>query len=265
VTNPIASLGSNANYLLTNGCNSIRGLEVFLKADQTLVSDKGFSVQLNAYNPAGPTTSWMQFILGVSNNAITGDIQYWNMAGFYNCLNTQCGGSLACATTPGPTGCTGPTIWLNQPPVTLPVTLPLPPSSLPLLTNTLPAGWTLGIQLSNDISGNITGATFTATDNGATPTTYTASTILPLNLQFPIKAFEVNVVGPGSGAKTTFSSGAGTITYFTTDTLCVEGGLPDACSKSAGSGTGTGETSNATYGSVSPCCGASLLTQSLDT
>jgi len=80
----------------------------------------------------------------------------------------------------------------------------------------------------------------------------------------PIVAFEVNVVGPGNGSNSHFTSGAGTITYgISNGQSCVEGGLPDQCSNTSGSGTPTAETSNAIYGPIeTPCC-ASALTQSI--
>jgi hypothetical protein len=143
------------------------------------------------------------------------------------------------------------------------VSIPLPN---PLPSNTLPANWILGIQLNYDASGqNISGATFTATDTNIfpQPDTYTASIPVPLNLQFPIVAFQVNVVGPANGANTVFSPpGAGFIIYEAltpSNELCIEGGLPDLCSNSAGSGTPTAETSNATYGSLGTCCGIGII------
>lgn len=74
--------------------------------------------------------------------------------------------------------------------------------------------------------------------------------------QFPIVAFEVNVVGPDNSSNSAFSSGAGTITYESSGQLCVEGGLPKSCS---GNRTFTAETSNANYAIIGPpCCGSSL-------
>jgi hypothetical protein len=90
---------------------------------------------------------------------------------------------------------------------------------------------------SNDSAGNITGATFSVTDNNGNTNSKTIT--LDANHQFPIVAFEVNVVGPGNHSNSQFSSGAGTITYeISNGQLCVEGGLPDVCSKSSGSGIG---------------------------
>ena len=62
----------------------------------------------------------------------------------------------------------------------------------------------------------------------------------------PIIAFEVNLVGPGGGAGTTFTSGAGTIKCSATNVLtalAVEPGCAEAL-------VTTGEMSNAVYGEL---------------
>jgi hypothetical protein len=240
------TLSSNSNYLLTNGnCQNIKDLKVSLEVTQdmfaispTLGGDAGCTMQLNAYNPAGPTTSWMQYVFLISGNAINYQVQYWDIAAACACGHALC-------------DCTGPLV--NQMGTLL---------SLP--NNTIPAGYTLQIDLNNDTAGNITGATFSVTDNDGNTHRQTAT--LDANHQFPIVAFEVNVVGPDNGSDSQFSSGAGTITYgISNGQLCVEGGLPDLCSNSSGSDTPTGETSNAIYGPIGPPCCASELTQSLST
>jgi hypothetical protein len=252
LVNPVGTLSSFNNYLLKNGCHNIEDLRVYLTATQALVAANGWSVQLNAYNPSGPTTSWMQYVITVSGSSMQASVQYWDMALFYPCASMTCMGSQTCINT----SCVGPSIWLFNPSQPIPV-----PSTLP--SNTLPAGWTLGIELTNDGSGNITLATFTLTDNAQpVPHTSTVKIPVPASFQFPIVAFQLNVVGPSGGAGTTFSPGAGSITYQADGQLCIEGGLRDACSNSAGSGTATAETSNVQYGQMSSCCGSSL-TQSL--
>jgi hypothetical protein len=111
---------------------------------------------------------------------------------------------------------------------------------LSLPNNTVPAGYALEIDLINDSAGNITGATFSVTDNTG-KTTSVSSPTLDANQQFPIVAFQVNVVGPDNESDSQFYSGAGTITYeISNGQLCVEGGLPDTCSNSLGSSTPTG-------------------------
>jgi hypothetical protein len=195
-------------------------------------------MQLNAYNPTGPTTSWMQYIFLISGNAITYQVQYWDIKAACACGHAVC-------------DCTGPLV--NQSGTVL---------SLP--SNTIPAGYVLEIDLNNDSAGNISGANFSVTDNMGNTTSKSAA--LDTNHLFPIAAFQVNVGGPDNASSSKFSSGAGTISYqVSAGQLCVEGGLPDLCSNSSGSNTPTAEKSNATYGPIeTPCC-ASQLTQSLST
>jgi hypothetical protein len=204
----------------------------------TPTQNGGFSMQLNAYNPAGPTTSWMQYVFTISGNAINYGVAYWD-------VNAACGcGHAVC-------DCSPPLVNLSGTVLSLP-------------SNTIPAGYVLEIDLSNDGFGNITGALFSVTDNTG-KTTSSPATLEPSH-QFPIVAFQVNFVGPDGAASSQFSSGAGSITYeISNGQLCVEGGLPDLCSKSSGSRASTGEKSNATYGTIGPPCCASQLTQSLNT
>jgi hypothetical protein len=199
----------------------------------------GFTLQLNAYNPAGPTTSWMQYIFLINNNAINYQVQYWDTATACACGHAVC-------------DCTGPLV--NESGTVL---------SLP--SNTVPAGYHLDIELTSETNtGNITAATFIVSDGKGNTNSSTAT--LDAQHQFPIVAFQVNIGGPDNASSSQFSSGAGTIFYsVSSGQLCVEGGVPDLCSKSAGSNSFTAETSNATYGAIgSPCC-ASELAQSFTT
>jgi hypothetical protein len=245
------TLSSGSNYLLSNGCQNIQGLKVFLDVTQDMVAavtpfgggpatqNGGFAMQLNAYNPEGPTTDWMQYIFLISGNAINYQVQYWDLAAACACGHAVC-------------DCTGPLV--NEFGTLL---------SLP--SNTVPAGYALDIELASETNtGNITGATFTVSDGKGN--TKSSTVTLDANHQFPIVAFQVNVVGPDNASSSQFSSGAGTIFYaVSSGQLCVEGGLPDLCSKSSGSDRGTAETSNAVYGPIeAPCC-ASELSQSLST
>jgi hypothetical protein len=248
------TLTSNSNYLLTNNCQNIKGLTVSLTAADDMVAavtpfgggpatqNGGFTLQLNAYNPAGPTTSWMQYVFLISGNAINYQVQYWDITAACGCVHPK-----------GLCNCAGPVVNLNG-----------TVFSLPSNTNTIPKTYVLKIALDNDGVGNVTGATFSVTDNNGK----LHSTRVALDAQhlFPIVAFQVNVGGPDNGSDSQFSPGGGTITYeISSGQLCVEGGLPDLCSKSAGSSVATAETSNAAYGPINPPCCALQLTQSFST
>ena len=82
----------------------------------------------------------------------------------------------------------------------------------------LPAGYKLKITLSNDSSGNITGASYAVFNNSGksigsqTITLLSLSGVTSADLA-PIVAFQVDFVDYLNGGTTTLSSGSGTITY----------------------------------------------------
>ena len=263
------TLSSSNNVLLYDStCNGIQNLKVSLKVSQDMVatvtpfgggtptSDGGFTLQLNAFNPSGQGTSWMQYIFLVSGNAINGQVQYWNIAAYNNCVN-NCDQN--CANQGGNVGqcqnnCPGNCVTSQT------QTVNLSKHILDLSSNTIPAGYVFEVDLNNDSKGNITGGTFKVTDNQGNPTSQQFQ--VDSNHQFPIVAFQVNIVGPDNLSNSAFTSGAGTIAYESSGQLCIEGGIPDTCS---GSSTFTGERSNATYGTIGPPCCGSQLSQSLKT
>jgi hypothetical protein len=221
----------------------------------------GFTMQLNAFNPTGQGTSWMQYVFLISGNAITAQVQYWNIAAFDNCVsqcNQNCvrqGGNVSQCQS----NCPGNCVNSQTQPVNLSQNIISKMSS-----NTIRAGYVLEIDLT-DSNGNITKASFNVKDNNGQTVGTPAPLSLDANHQFPIVAFQVNIVGPANLSNSTFSSGAGTIgtiAYTSSGQLCVEGGLPDGCS---GSGTPTGETSNVAYATIAPPCCNSSLTQSIST
>jgi hypothetical protein len=239
------SLSSNSNYLFSNSCNPILGLTVSLQVTQDLNAAQGFSFQLNAYNPAGPSTSWMQYVIMMNGTGFAARIEYWD--GQCSLANP---GSINCITFP-PNTCIGPVCWTSN------------PASIPGINvsqaNIVPAGYTLQIQLS--IPGgdaSVVGAQFTIFDNMGN--SYPLFLPVDPNFFFPIVAFQADLVGYDNGNPTTFQSGAGNIIYETPNQLCVEGGLPEMCAHSSGVGFTTAETSNITYGAMGSagCCGSRI-------
>jgi hypothetical protein len=243
-------LTSNNNYLLFNGCNPILDLSVTLQVTEDLVATNGFSFQLNAYNPAGPTTSWMQYVIMMNGTGFAARIEYWQI-------------DPDNITFPGNTNLFG-------------IIIPSSPTSIPGINvsqgNTVPAGYSFNIQLQQNTTGSITGATFTIFDNMGN----SFPLFLPVsdsNFFFPIVAFQTNLVGYvtcgpfnpfgwacPAGPSTTFTSGAGTITYEA-QSLCVEGGLPEICANStAAQDTITNESSNIIYQPIGngACCGTQI-------
>jgi hypothetical protein len=114
----------------------------------------------------------------------------------------------------------------------------------------------LQIQLSTDGNGNVTKATFNYTDAGGALST--ADFPLASGAAFPIYGFQPVLVGPYDGAPTSFTSGAGTLTYtVSSGSLGIEttscGGYYEP---------GTAEDSNSIYGDVTPATGSNA-TQSV--
>jgi hypothetical protein len=219
-------VGGNANYIIVNNCQSIDGLTVSLQVTHDMVETAsapggGFAMQLNAYPPAGQPVWALQYGIFIQNNQAFGFIQYWDNAGINN---------------------------HNEPVI----------RNLP--SNTIPAGWILTIAMTNDSSGNVTGTTFSVTDEaGNTSTLQMPMPVYPNTttpVLAPIEGFQLDVVGPINDESSTFSSGAGYITYGTSSgQLSVQGA---ACSN-ASENWYTLENSNSLYGAISPGVGTTLV------
>ncbi len=226
----------SGNFLLGNNCESLIGATVSLHVTQDMVAtasggdlsgqipNGGFALQLNATPPQGPSypVFWLQYIIYIKHNLPTTFIQYFDNAGVNNPANVPI---------------------LNLP------------------SNMVPAGYVLTIALANDpATGNVIGTTFSVTDDagktnaksgGPMPTyagTNGNSTVLA-----PIKVFLVNVVGSPSDENSTLSSGAGYITYGVSS-----GQLSVTPSSACGVRTAI-EGSNASYGTISPSVGKTLI------
>lgn len=236
VTNKDAlALTSNSNYLLSSGCKDLKDLKVSFLVTEQLITSKGFSMQLNAYNPPGHSTDWMQYIFQVGRGEIVATIQYWDVLAACACPHPVC-------------DCTDPTVALA--------------ASVPFAKNHIGAGTEFKIHLHNNESGHVTGATFTVEDNDGV--THSQKIDVDASHHFPIRAFEVNIVGLGGEySNTDFTLGAGTLRYeISNGELCVQGGLPEQCT---GKLFFTHETSNARYGPMEPPCCRDLLSQHVST
>jgi hypothetical protein len=240
--------GSNSNAIFIDSCKNLQNLTVRLTVSEDLITyqDGGFSLQLNAYPPPGKqsqgqTLTWFQYIIYIQKGSASYEIQYWanNAPGSW---------------PPGYTPVPNTTPWL-----------PVLPNDYHLTqfgsapSSRIPQGSTLAIALTTDSSGNVISALFSLTD----PTGQVSSSVFafPQGAQYPICAFEVNLVGPGGGSNSTFISGEGILTYsVSSGSLSVqEGGPGAACGEFSGF---TAETSNAVYGGVTPSSG-STVSQSL--
>jgi hypothetical protein len=255
---------SNINAVLINNCQDLENLTVTLQVTQDLITlgDTGFSLQLNCYPPPGVsvvglTLNWIQFILYVSNtygnNTAAFQWQAWALGA----------GAFPQGQPQGTTQPQQPVPPFNQPPAVI--------TDVP--SNRLPNGSSLTIALTTDPSSlGVTAVTFTVQLAGATAQSVTldfpasipfnfttGSPGVPVNAQFPIAGFQVNLVGPGNIWPCTFTSGAGELTYsvLSGSSLSVQnGGVGTACGQY--SAAVTGETSNVAYGGVTPSSGSTV-------
>jgi hypothetical protein len=189
-------------------------------------------VQLNCYPQIGAITpnstqgttfpgevvgqlEWFQYVLNVTNNSASFEIQYWAHAKSYQ--DAGPGGNppeirWPPGYTPNPLN-TSP--WLPVFPGTA-----VTGSVGSVSSNRIPAGSVITIALATDSSGNVTGATFSIADpngnvqSGSTqPWSDYAGQAEPANYAlFPIYGFQLDLVS-APGLPVMFMSGAGTLTY----------------------------------------------------
>ncbi len=242
----MAALGGSNNTNLVNGCQNLLNLTVALQVTEDLVTwgNKGFSLQLNSYPQPGQTCQgepldWFQYIIYVLDGQLSWEIQYWANAKSYSDTMRWPPGY-----TPNPPN-TSP--WL--PCISNDFMLT---SFGPAPSSQIPAGSVMQIQLTNDASGNVTQATFTVTDPKGHVSTgrYAFAPIA----QFRIYGFQVDVVGPGG--TTTFTQGAGTLSYSISPGALAVQTASTGCG--APSQPTTAEQSNTLYGSVTPASGATV-------
>lgn len=226
---------SNINATVVDQCQALGAVAVKLTVIEDLVTagDVGFSLQMNAFagsgaSSAGQALSLLQYVIIVHGGAATYNWQAWTSG------NAQ------------------PVPKFTQPPQTLPA----------VPSNRLLSGSEMSIALvtTDDHVPAVAAAIFMVQLPGAQP----QSVFLPFpadnpNAQFPIVGFQLTLIGWSYGAKATFTSGAGMLTYSAPpgSTLSVQNsGAGTACGLP--SSTSTAESSNVVYGAMSPSSGASI-------
>ena len=183
------------------------GVEVTIVVTEDIISSDGFAFQLNAYGPKGAPSAIQQYGFKVP----TAELEAF-----------------------GETFSTPPSYFVNQ-----------PHNMEPLPGMVLHAGTTLTIALTYN-GDNVTGAVFTVGGGGSTPPWKLILTDFGESASdlSPIVAFQVNLVGPQLGLATTFTSGAGNITYKATTSLTALSAVPPCCENTGN----TKETGNSVYG-----------------
>lgn len=138
---------------------------------------------------------------------------------------------------------------------------------------TLPAGYTLEIQLQNDpntgaITGAITGGVWTIYNNGVQiaqttktlnqePVSNDPAQTVSSNWLAPVVAFQVNLVGQANSATADFVSGQGTITVSSSTPMTADNNQPTCMSAE---GVGTGEQGDSLYSQL-PSGSSKLMVQ----
>ena len=222
---------------MTEVASPMTGVTVSIKAETDIVTDHGFSFQLNCDPPKNSNLLWQQFVilLDPANNQLTAVIAIFKADGTLPIINH----------------------WVKL-------------AQLPSLN--LPAGYRLSISLSNDASGNLTGGTFVATDANDRILGSQTITLVGITNSFtaadqqPISDLTLNLVGPystlGGGASpyriTTFTSGSGTMTYTASAPMTVLRAKPACVENSI---VYTHELSNSRFGKM-PATTHSTMVQS---
>jgi hypothetical protein len=223
---PRNGLASNHNYIFADpapgsggaSCSNLLGVEVTIVVTDDISSSDGFAFQLNAYGPKGAPSAIQQYGFKVP----TAELQAF-----------------------GETFSTPPSYFVNQ-----------EHGMEPLPGMVLHAGTTLTIKLTYD-GDKVTGAVFTVGDGGSTPPWQLTLTDFGESASdlSPIVAFQVNLVGPQLGLATTFTSGAGNITYKATTPLTALSVVPPCCENTGE----TQETGNSVYGLLPAAPGMSFV------
>jgi hypothetical protein len=121
---PASGLGSNSNYFLNNSGKSLNGVSTTIDIATDIVANSGFGFQLNSYSPANETSAIQQYVIAVdSSGQMTCIVNNWQNASTALINN-----------------------WVGL---------------YKLASATLPAGYQCDIALQNDLSGNVTAATYT--------------------------------------------------------------------------------------------------------
>lgn len=177
------SLGSSNNAILFNNCQSLKNPIVTLLVNRDLITkgNTGFSLQMNCYPQTNPQATyqghpmeWFQYCINVVNSECQAHVQLWS---FQDPKNIGHGWSLS----------------------------PQDDSFRSLSSTSLARCSVMRIMLHTDSNDNIEAVDFNVAPTGL-PFDADFEVVLPTDLRCAIYGFQVNLVGPGNGAHTTFTS-----------------------------------------------------------
>jgi hypothetical protein len=229
------------NYIIDNKCKPIKNLHFKFEITKELTAEydeltkdcnpsaitqklnttEGIVIQFNCSSADAPQ-ALIQYLIYIQGNSIFPHIQY-------------AGGTPDKIDHDWPAGASA---WGNM-------TIPK--------ANSLAKGWVLEVALTTDDKGFVNGAKFIATE----PNGRVHNADVPKFSLYPVRITEIqtNIVSTNGHYAHYAAGGEGTLSYSSTDELCVEGGNYTHCAAAAGlQSWETCETSNASYGTLSSCC-----------
>jgi len=233
---PSSGLGSNSNCLLSN-CGNLTEVSVLVNVTQDIVGSDGFGFQLNAYSAKKDYDAAQQYLIFLDPHSSPAQLY---------CMVDN---------------------WTIDPSQAQIINHIVPLATLP--SQKLPAGYGLSIFLQNDSGGNITGATYQATDEKGNSIGTQTIDLLSLNLVSggkvtsadlaPMVSFQVDFVDYLNGGTTVLSSGAGYITCGSSKSITVDSSVPSCVDWSYV----TVEKANSSYGKL-PANPNGIFTQTFE-
>ena len=217
---PPQGLASSINYVMNNEiadtCQPIRGLSVEVDVLEDIVcasvdqGAKGFSVQVNCESIGSQIIGWQQYVITLWGPSLIGIVNNYYLGNNFSIIQYT--------------------------------------SLLTIDDFTIPKGWKLKIDLSEDKNANIVGVTYSAFDAKGKRRAHETQMIDKIAGSHaigvaPIGTCQVVLVGPINGEVATLSSGRGTFTYTTSAPMRPAGVFPPCVLDN----TTTGELANSVY------------------
>jgi hypothetical protein len=198
-------LSGNQNLWLHDNKNNLRSTSVDISIDQDVINEGGIYAELNCISPRASPFSFQQFIFTIDPSQPTflfGQVAAWSGAQIALQINADA----------------------------------LIASNLST-TATIPANRNLHIQLNSDDNDIITSVDFSFTQSNASPSLLGQANIdlksqnltsgsRSVSSLSPVFACTFNIVGFGNDTDASFSSGSGTITYSSQNSLKTSASTP---------------------------------------
>jgi hypothetical protein len=261
---PESGLMGNSNYMIHGNARPLRNLSLTIEVTEDIAlgtvipnpprttATRGFSFQWNAYTEPTARCNFMQYNIGVNmdnprETVVIGAVEYWPP--YVPNGSDVCNTNVPLISIPGPV---------------------------------VPAGYTFTIALGADDDGIVKRVTFSVSDKSGKTAAQKPQVVELLDLKLdamsepqtdpqfvsesgkltiddlvPVLALELDIAGHDSGATAVLDSGAGNLTYSSSDNLTAATYQP---AWSSAQGVGTLENANSFYGAL-PSKPSPTLTQ----